>query len=168
MKTILMSVFLGCALFSGACSRSDEPATSAPRPTPDLKADAERLQQATQQSRGGEKARRAGVRISHARCAAALGLASANSLELISAGGADMLLAGANAARRRCSRRSKSRLSYLAPTARNHRPAAACGPVFARPDDPRPLAKRLFAVPDASFPGQRRDVTHLASGTSRV
>ena len=57
MKTILMLVFLVCALFTGACSRSDEPATSAPRPTPDLKSDAERLQAATQ--RAAEERKRA-------------------------------------------------------------------------------------------------------------
>jgi hypothetical protein len=57
MKTILMSVFVVCALFTGACSRSDEPATTAARPTPDLKSDAERLQAATH--RAAEERKRA-------------------------------------------------------------------------------------------------------------
>gem|GEM_PF-2258744 len=55
MKMILMSVFLVCALFAGACSRSDEP-TSVAKPTPDLKSDAERLQQAT--ARAAEERRK--------------------------------------------------------------------------------------------------------------
>jgi Na+-transporting methylmalonyl-CoA/oxaloacetate decarboxylase gamma subunit len=49
MKTILMTVLLACALFGGACSRSEkQPDTAAQTtPNPSLKSDAERLQQAT-------------------------------------------------------------------------------------------------------------------------
>jgi hypothetical protein len=49
MKTILMTVLLACALFAGACSRSEnKPDTAAQTtPNPNLQSDADRLQQAT-------------------------------------------------------------------------------------------------------------------------
>jgi len=49
MKTILIVVLLACAFSGGACSRSDKKPDAAVQTTPNssLKADAERLQQAT-------------------------------------------------------------------------------------------------------------------------
>jgi hypothetical protein len=49
MKILLATISLSCALLLGACSRSDEAATSKATPTPNvnLQKDAERLQQAT-------------------------------------------------------------------------------------------------------------------------
>jgi hypothetical protein len=47
MKTIPI-IFLGCALFAGACSRSEkQPDSATQTPPASLKSDAERLQQAT-------------------------------------------------------------------------------------------------------------------------
>jgi hypothetical protein len=49
MKPLLLTLLLGCALFAGACSRSEkqpDPATQT-TPNPTLKSDAERLQAAT-------------------------------------------------------------------------------------------------------------------------
>jgi hypothetical protein len=57
MKTILVSVLLACALSFGACSRSDKPEAVAQTPVPNLKSDAERLQQAT--SKAAEERKRA-------------------------------------------------------------------------------------------------------------
>ena len=47
MKTILLVSLLACALSIGACSRSDKPDASQSTPNPNLKSDADRLQQAT-------------------------------------------------------------------------------------------------------------------------
>ena len=47
MKTILMTVLLACALFAGACSRSDKQPETAAQTTRNFQSDAERLRQAT-------------------------------------------------------------------------------------------------------------------------
>jgi hypothetical protein len=49
MKTILMVILLASALAGGACSRSDKKRDTAAQttPNPNLKSEAERLQQAT-------------------------------------------------------------------------------------------------------------------------
>jgi hypothetical protein len=48
MKTILFVILLACALAGGACSRSNKPdAAAQTTPNPNLKSEAERLQQAT-------------------------------------------------------------------------------------------------------------------------
>jgi Na+-transporting methylmalonyl-CoA/oxaloacetate decarboxylase gamma subunit len=49
MKTILVTVLFGCALVAGGCSRSENQPDKATQttPNPNLKSDAERLQQAT-------------------------------------------------------------------------------------------------------------------------
>jgi hypothetical protein len=48
MKTIFIVILLACAFSGGACSRSDQPDPAVPMtPNPTLKADAERLQDAT-------------------------------------------------------------------------------------------------------------------------
>jgi len=59
MKTILTTALLASALFAGACSRSDRaPETMvATTPGPNLRSDAERLQQAT--AKAAEERRRA-------------------------------------------------------------------------------------------------------------
>jgi Na+-transporting methylmalonyl-CoA/oxaloacetate decarboxylase gamma subunit len=59
MKTILFVTLLACALSVGACSRSDEQPDAAAQTTqkPNLKSDAERLQQAT--AKAAEERKRA-------------------------------------------------------------------------------------------------------------
>jgi hypothetical protein len=59
MKTILIVILLACAFSGGACSRSDKQPDTAAQTTPNLnlKADAERLQQAT--ARAAEERKRA-------------------------------------------------------------------------------------------------------------
>jgi hypothetical protein len=58
MKTTLVVMALVCAFLGGACSRKDETAEAAKAtPAPNLKADAERLQQAT--AKAAEERRRA-------------------------------------------------------------------------------------------------------------
>jgi hypothetical protein len=48
MKTIFIVILLACAFSGGACSRSDQPETAVQMtPNPNLKADSERLQEAT-------------------------------------------------------------------------------------------------------------------------
>jgi hypothetical protein len=58
MKTLLMTVLLGCAFLEGACSRSDkQPDATQTTPNANLKSDAERLQQAT--AKAAEERKRA-------------------------------------------------------------------------------------------------------------
>jgi len=57
MKTILLVCLLGCALSLGACSRSDQPDATQSTPNPNLKSDADRLQQAT--AKAAEERKRA-------------------------------------------------------------------------------------------------------------
>jgi Na+-transporting methylmalonyl-CoA/oxaloacetate decarboxylase gamma subunit len=58
MKTILTVILLACAFSGGACSRSDKkPDTTAQAPNPNLKSDADRLQQAT--AKAAEERKRA-------------------------------------------------------------------------------------------------------------
>jgi hypothetical protein len=57
MKTILVSMALVCAFLGGACSRSDEQQAAKATPAPNLKSDAERLQQAT--AKAAEERKRA-------------------------------------------------------------------------------------------------------------
>ncbi|MFZ1220392.1 MAG: hypothetical protein WAO00_13940 [Chthoniobacterales bacterium] len=57
MKTILVSMALVCAFLGGACSRSEEEQAAKATPVPNLKADAERLQQAT--AKAAEERKRA-------------------------------------------------------------------------------------------------------------
>jgi ABC-type oligopeptide transport system substrate-binding subunit len=56
MKTISLVLLLACALSLGACSPSDQPAAQT-TPNPNLKSDADRLQQAT--AKAAEERRRA-------------------------------------------------------------------------------------------------------------
>jgi hypothetical protein len=59
MKTILVSILFASALAMGACSPSDkqDTATQTATPVPNLKADADRLQEAT--AKAAEERRRA-------------------------------------------------------------------------------------------------------------
>jgi hypothetical protein len=59
MKAILITLLLGCALFAGACSRSEKQPDTATQttPNPNLKSDAERLQAAT--AKAAEERKRA-------------------------------------------------------------------------------------------------------------
>lgn len=58
MKTILLVILLACAFSGGACSRSEkQPDTTQITPNPNLKSDAERLQQAT--AKAAEERKRA-------------------------------------------------------------------------------------------------------------
>ena len=57
MKTILVMMALACAFLGGACSRSDEEQAAKATPVPNLKSDAERLQQAT--NKAAEERKRA-------------------------------------------------------------------------------------------------------------
>ena len=57
MRTLLVTILLASALIGGACSRSDNSSTAQPTPVPNLKADAERLQQAT--AKAAEERRKA-------------------------------------------------------------------------------------------------------------
>jgi Na+-transporting methylmalonyl-CoA/oxaloacetate decarboxylase gamma subunit len=58
MKTILLVILLACAFSVGACSRSEkQPDATQTTPNPNLKSDAERLQQAT--ARAAEERKRA-------------------------------------------------------------------------------------------------------------
>jgi Na+-transporting methylmalonyl-CoA/oxaloacetate decarboxylase gamma subunit len=57
MKTILVSMALVCAFLGGACSRSEEEQAAKATPVPNLKSDAERLQQAT--AKAAEERKRA-------------------------------------------------------------------------------------------------------------
>jgi major membrane immunogen (membrane-anchored lipoprotein) len=57
MKTILTVILLASALSMGACSRSDKPEATQTTPNPNLKSDAERLQQAT--AKAAEERKRA-------------------------------------------------------------------------------------------------------------
>jgi hypothetical protein len=58
MKTILLVILLACAVSVGACSRSEkQPDATQTTPNPNLKSDAERLQQAT--AKAAEERKRA-------------------------------------------------------------------------------------------------------------
>lgn len=57
MKTILTVTLLACVLSMGACSRSEKPGATQTTPNPNLKSDAERLQQAT--AKAAEERKRA-------------------------------------------------------------------------------------------------------------
>jgi Na+-transporting methylmalonyl-CoA/oxaloacetate decarboxylase gamma subunit len=59
VKTILITVLFGCALMAGGCSRSENQPDKAAQttPNPNLKSDAERLQQAT--AKAAEERKRA-------------------------------------------------------------------------------------------------------------
>jgi hypothetical protein len=57
MRTFLVTILLACAFIGGACSRSDNSSAAQPTPEPNLKADADRLQQAT--SKAAEERRKA-------------------------------------------------------------------------------------------------------------
>ena len=57
MKAILITVLLGCALFAGACSDKQPDTATQATPNPNLKADADRLQQAT--AKAAEERKRA-------------------------------------------------------------------------------------------------------------
>jgi hypothetical protein len=59
MKTILIIILLACAFSGGACSRSDKQPDTAVQtaPNPNLKSDADRLQQAT--AKAAEERKRA-------------------------------------------------------------------------------------------------------------
>ena len=46
LKTLAFSLVLACCLAAGACSRSSDTAAASPTPRPNLKSDADRLQQA--------------------------------------------------------------------------------------------------------------------------
>jgi hypothetical protein len=70
MKTILIVILLACAFCGGACSRSDNQPDNAAQttPNPNLKSDADRLQQAT--AKAAEERRRAQAQESPAPSAA--------------------------------------------------------------------------------------------------
>jgi Na+-transporting methylmalonyl-CoA/oxaloacetate decarboxylase gamma subunit len=69
MKTILIVILLACALSGGACSRSDNQPDTATQNAPNLKSDAERLQQAT--AKAAEERKRAQAQESPAPSASA-------------------------------------------------------------------------------------------------